>query len=345
MKATGPVVLFAIAVGMGSWLLAQPAVSVNPADSEYAPPRTLTYADAFILGVVEGITEYLPISSTGHLILTNALLGLDSKDPLVTASGDPLWLDPPSISSPGTPYTLKDAADAYAIMIQAGAIAAVILLYWSRLMGILAGLLGKNEEGLRLFRNLALSFAPAVVLGLLLDDWIEARLFGVIPVLIALVAGAFLMLWVERFRRHRHTYSRYDPEAGPDLHELKPGQAIMIGLLQCVAMWPGTSRSMMTIVGGYLAGLSPKRAAEYSFLLGLITLSAAAGYTTLKDGERMLQVLDPGPLLVGCLVACISAVLAVKWLVNYLTRHGLALFAWYRIVLAAAIGAYLLFAG
>lgn len=342
MKVSGKLVTLILLTGLGSWLFAQPAGSIGRADEAENPPRTITYGDALILGLVEGITEYLPISSTGHLILTNALLGLDTQDPLLQEDGSPVWLVEPSTGSTGVPYTLKDAADAYVIVIQAGAIAAVILLYWRRLLDMAAGVFGKNPDGLRLTRNLAISFAPAVVFGLLLDDWIEARLFGIVPVLVALVAGAILMLWVERYRRMRHPVSHYDPDAGPDLHNLSLGQALMIGLLQCVAMWPGTSRSMMTLVGGFLAGLSPRRAAEYSFLLGLITLTAAAGYTALKDGERMLLVLDPGPLLAGCVVACIAAALAVKWLVHYLTRHGLALFAWYRLVLAGIMGLTLL---
>lgn len=289
--------------------------------------RQLNYVDAVILGLVEGITEYLPISSTGHLLLTNRLLELDSEAPVRGKERD-IHLD-----EDGLPYSLKRAADAYAIIIQAGAILAVVVLYWNRLWGILLGLIGRNPEGRRLFINLMVAFFPAVVLGLLLDDWIESVLFGPIPIAIALAAGAILM-WVVEKRRKR---SGQAGEEGPDLHQLSWKQCLSIGLLQCVAMWPGTSRSMMTIVGGYIAGLSPKRAAEFSFLLGLITLSAAAGYRTLTDGRDMLAVLDPGPVLFGCVIAFISAVLAVKWLVGYLTRHGLGIFAWYRLVLSVLI--------
>ncbi len=312
----------------------RPETTVNQAPSRLL---TLTYTDAVILGLVEGITEYLPISSTGHLILTNELLGLNQNTPLTPDSASA-----PSSPNP-EPFTLKEAADAYAIIIQAGAIAAVVLLYWKRLLGMAAGLLGKDPEGLRLARNIIISFIPAVILGLLLDDLIEFYLFGPVPVIIALIAGGILMLAVEGWRKKQSISTEQGGSTKElDLPDLSVKQALTIGLLQCVAMWPGTSRSMMTIVGGYVVGLKPARAAEYSFLLGLITLSAAAAYKTLKSGEMMMQVLDPGPVLLGILIAFISAALAIKWLVAYLTRHGLALFAIYRFFLAALAALFLL---
>ncbi|MBC2593119.1 undecaprenyl-diphosphate phosphatase [Ruficoccus amylovorans] len=298
----------------------------------------MTYMDGLILGIVEGVTEYLPVSSTGHLILTNRFLGLDVPLPLLDDEGQ---LIPGKRIDPATgepaPFTLEEAANAYAIIIQGGAIIAVVILYWKRLWSIVEGLLGKNRNGLLLLRNLMAGFLPAAFLGLLLDDFIESVLFGVWPVVIALVGGAFLMLGVERWRRARHGSSA--PESGPDLHELSIRQSLLVGLLQCVAMWPGTSRSMMTIVGGYVVGLSPARAAEFSFLLGLITLSAASAYKALSLGPQMLAALDLGPVLFGIVVATVAAAFAVKWLVSYLTRHGLALFAWYRLALAAVVAA------
>ncbi|MEM7672112.1 MAG: undecaprenyl-diphosphate phosphatase [Verrucomicrobiota bacterium] len=297
----------------------------------------LTIIDGIILGLVEGITEYLPVSSTGHLILTNALLGLDVETPMYDETGAPLWKEEPGEAFPdGIPYTFKDAADAYAIIIQAGAIAAVIFLYWRRVRDMLLGILGKHPQGFRLGINLLIAFMPAVVLGLLFDDWIESKLFGVGPVIIALIAGGFLMLAVEYWRKRKMQHAVVD-EPGREIHTLSPLDALAIGFLQCVAMWPGTSRSMMTIVGGYLVGLRPTQAAEFSFLLGLITLSAAAAYKALKDGANMLIVLDPVSVLVGCIVAFVSAVLAIRWLVNALSRFGLTPFAYYRIILAIAI--------
>tara|TARA_R100000027_G_scaffold42073_3_gene31429 strand:+ start:24325 stop:25299 length:975 start_codon:yes stop_codon:yes gene_type:complete len=287
-------------------------------------PARLTYTDAVILGIVEGLTEYLPVSSTGHLILTNQFLGLDSDRPI----------EAQDLSSGEAPRTLKEAANAYAIIIQGGAILAVLLIYRRRICDIIAGIFGKSRNGLLLLRNLAAAFLPAAVLGLLLEDFIDRHLFGPLPVINALVIGAFLMLAVEKWRARR---GRVNATDGPDLHELSVARCLMIGLLQCVAMWPGTSRSMMTIVGGYLAGLSPARSAEFSFLLGLITLSAASGYKAVNEGQWMLQSLDLGPVVVGILVATVFAALSVKWLVSYLTRHGLAVFAWYRILLALAV--------
>ncbi|MGF1452263.1 MAG: undecaprenyl-diphosphate phosphatase, partial [Opitutales bacterium] len=260
------------------------------------------------------------------------------------------------VTQEAMPFTLKDAADAYVIIIQGGAILAVVILYWGRIWGMVEGLvflaltpLGKfnpalerrlrgntrAREGMLLARNLISAFLPAAIFGLLLDDWIEDKLFDVLPVITALVAGSFLMFAVERMRKRKTTFR--DLDVGPDLHELNIRQCVIVGLLQCVAMWPGTSRSMMTIVGGYVVGLNPVRAAEFSFLLGFITLSAASGYKALTVGQPMLEALDLGPVLFGIAVATISAALAVRWLVAYLTRHGLALFAWYRIALAVAV--------
>jgi undecaprenyl-diphosphatase len=289
--------------------------------------ESLDTIDAIILGLVEGITEYLPISSTGHLLLTNALLGLDSTEPIPGRDGLPL------LDKEGEPVTLKAAADAYSIVIQAGAILAVLFLYWPRIWQVVLGVLGLSPHGRLLARNLIVAFLPAAVLGLLLDDWIESMLFAPLPIAIALAFGGFLMLGVESWRKHQLP----GEDNITDLHTLGVKQCLFIGILQCFAMWPGTSRSMMTIVGGYMAGLNPARAAEFSFLLGLITLSAAAGYKTVTSGSEMFQVIETGPLLLGIFVAFISAALAVKWLVGYLTRHGLALFAWYRFALAALV--------
>lgn len=294
---------------------------------EVEPVEQLGTLDAVILGLVEGITEYLPISSTGHLLLTNSLLGLDSTEPLRNPDGSLL------LTPDGEPVTLKAAADAYAIVIQAGAILAVLFLYWPRIWQIILGVLGLSPNGRRLARNLIVAFLPAAVLGLLLDDWIESMLFAPLPIAIALAAGGVLMLGVEAWRKHQLP----DTDNILDLHSLSIRQSLFIGFMQCIAMWPGTSRSMMTIVGGYMTGLSPTKAAEFSFLLGLITLSAAAGYKGVSSGPELFLVVELGPLLLGIAVAFVSAALAVKWLVSYLTRHGLALFAWYRFALAALV--------
>ena len=292
----------------------------------------VTYTDAIVLGLVEGITEYLPVSSTGHLILTNHILGLDADTPLPDKNGNLVMVE----SDDGTevPFTLANAADAYAIIIQFGAILAVVVVYWRRILSIALGMLGKDPNGLMLLRNLIVAFLPAAVLGLLLDDIIESMLFGILPVITALVAGGILMLFVARWHKKKHSSKDVDC---PDLHELTIKQCLTVGFLQCIAMWPGTSRSMMTIVGGYLIGLNPVRVAEFSFLLGLVTLSAASAYKALSVGPLIVQTVPMGPILLGILVATVSAALAVKWLVGFLNKHGLAPFAWYRIALAIVV--------
>lgn len=311
-----------------------PAESALPETEADASEPILGWMDAFWLGLVEGVTEYLPVSSTGHLILTNELLGLNTEAPAYTPEGETIYLREPSGEDPGVVMTVEDAANAYAIVIQAGAIAAVLFLYWGRVWKVLQGMCGRSREGFLLGRNLILAFLPAVFFGLLLDDWIETKLFGVRPVALALFVGGLLMLGVEALRKRGRLGSA---DGGPDLHELSMKRALIIGLLQCIAMWPGTSRSMMTIVGGYLVGLSPVRAAEFSFLLGLITLTAAAAYKALQSGPQMVAAFSLPTVLFGCVVAFVSAAVAVRFLVAWLTKHGLGLFAWYRIALAAML--------
>ena len=315
-----------------------PLGAVAPAGPE-RPAAELSVGDAVLLGLVEGITEFLPISSTGHLIIANHALHLDATAPLHDAQGRPLWYTRPSAKRPeGEPLTLKLAADTYSVIIQFGAIAAVLLLYWSRLVGILRGLIGEDAAGLRLLGNLLIAFLPAAVLGLLLNRWIDGHLFSVLTVIIAQVAGAVLMLAVERWRRNRAA-----PEgSGLPLEALPARRALGIGLMQCLALWPGTSRSMTTIVGGYFAGFEPRVAAEFSFLLGLVTLTAATVYKGYSSGMAMIAVFGWPHVILGIIVATVSAAAAVKFLVGYLGRHGLALFAWYRFATAAALALFYL---
>jgi undecaprenyl-diphosphatase len=290
--------------------------------------------DAVVLGVVEGVTEFLPISSTGHLIITNQLLGLESEAQLVDGEGRPLWYRAPTPEKPdGVPLTLKLAADTYAVVIQVGAIAAVVLLYWPQFVGMLLGLFGRSSAGVRLLRNVLLAFLPAALIGFALHDMIDRYLFSVEAVIAALIAGAILMLWAERWRQTNSGagYSKGEPA------DLTPRKALGIGLAQCLALWPGTSRSMVTIVGGYLAGLSPVKAAEFSFLVGLPTLAGAAVYKGYKSGGAMIEVFGWSSVLLGGFVAAISAAIAVKFLVSFLARNGLALFAYYRLGLAAVL--------
>ena len=177
-----------------------------------------------------------------------------------------------------------------------------------------------------MLRNLALAFIPAPIIGLALEDQIDRYLFGIGPVIFALFAGGVLILIVDKWHRNQVH------DEGLDLHDLTPWNSLFIGLLQCVAMWPGTSRSLVTIVGGYLVRLSPAKAAEFSFLLGLVTLSAASIYKGYKLGPAIINSFGWETPVLGCVVGAISAAIAVKWMVAYLGKHGLAIFGVYRIV-------------
>ena len=270
---------------------------------------------ALILGLVEGLTEYLPVSSTGHLLLAQRLMGIDSST----------------------------ASDAFAICIQAGAILAVLGIYRQRVAQMVMGAVGRNEAGQRLLINLLSAFVPAAVLGLLLEKPIKKYLFGgdewgLWPVVAAWFAGGMAILVVSLARRRRGT----SPTTGFDLEHLTVRMALIVGLAQCIAMWPGVSRSLITIVGGVLVGLSLPAAVELSFLLGVITLTAATAYDALRHGPEMLATYGATPLLIGFGAAWLSAVLAVKWMVGYLKSHGMEIFGWYRVALAFVVAAWLL---
>ena len=300
------------------------------------PARTVTYTDAAILGVVEGITEFLPVSSTGHLIVASHELGLDADQVVPDKNGQPI-----STTHHGEtkPLTLKAAVDNYNIIIQGGAILAVLFLYWARIMSLLRGALGRDPQGLVVLRNLILAFIPSAAVGLLLEHWIDEHLFTYHVVAAAFAAGAVAMLIAEQWRKKKAPADLAG--SGPELYELSCKQALFIGTCQIASLWPGMSRSMTTIVGGYVAGLRPARAAEFSFLLGLMTLSAASGYKAVGHYAELRAALPLGPLALGILVATVSALVAVKWFVSWLGRHGLGAFAWYRLAAAVAIWAIL----
>jgi undecaprenyl-diphosphatase len=267
---------------------------------------------SIVLGLVEGITEYLPVSSTGHLILASSLLGL------------------------GRDEASKSALDAFEVVVQGGAILAVLGLYAPRVRSVLLGLVGRDPTGLKLAINLFLAFLPAAVLGLAVHEAIKRHLFNPPAVFAALFAGGVWMIWIDR-RRHQ----------GPrTVNDLSPRDALWIGLLQCASLWPGTSRSMMTISAGLLIGMRTTEAAEFSFLLGLPTLGAACLYELAKNlheaskhgTPNLFQELGVVACLLGVVVATLSAAFAVRWLVSFLNRHGLAPFGWYRIALCLVMG-------
>ena len=264
----------------------------------------LNTAHAIILGAVEGITEFLPVSSTGHLTIAERLMGLD-----------------------GT------AADTYAIAIQGGAIVAVLALYRQRVINLFNGLIGRDADGRRLLICLVSAFIPAAVLGVLFDDLIKEKLFGPWAVIAAwALGGVLLLIW----RQHG--------QDGGALETLQPPHAVMIGVAQAVALWPGTSRSLVALVGGLAVGLSLAAAVEFSFLLGLITLAAATVYDLLQNGSELKAAYGVNTPLIGLLVAFVTALLAVRWMVTYLQKHPLSVFGWYRLA-AAGFAAGLVVAG
>lgn len=308
--------------------LEQPVIHAAAADLTHTG---LSVLDAMILGLVEGITEYLPVSSTGHLILASGLLGLNE------------------------PETQRAAVNAFNIVIQGGAILAVLGLYFPRVLDMLRGMLGQSANGQRLLINLLIAFAPAMVLGFLFAEMIEEKLFNAPVVLGALALGGVFMIVLDRAKIAPMRKADARAQAGDNVPEnVRGGEidqmtwkaSLVIGLLQCVAMVPGTSRSMMTISGGVLVGLRPKQAAEFSFLLGLPTLGGACVYKATKevmrdDGPNMFEVIGVVPILAGLAVATVSAALAVRWLVGFLNSHGLAGFGVYRLLLAALLGGLL----
>ena len=297
------------------------AVATSSVAQKNAPPG-MTRGQAAVLGLVEGLTEYLPVSSTGHLLLAQHVMGI------AKSGGDPSTEQ----------ERRKQAADAYAICIQAGAILAVLGLYLRRIRQMVIGLMGKDRAGLNMVVNIAAGFVPAAVIGLLFESSIKRYLFGLRPVVAAWFVGGVAILALAWWQEKRPEQSR---PAKP-LEELTCKMALIVGFAQCVAMWPGVSRSLITIVGGLLVGLSMSAAVEFSFLLGMVTLSAATGYDALKHGRIMFQIYDPLSMTTGFVVAFVSAVLSVKWMVSYLNRHGLSLFGYYRVGIATVVGTLIL---
>jgi undecaprenyl-diphosphatase len=281
--------------------LAAVASRVNAGDGTVeAAANELTVPKAIVLGVVEGVTEYLPISSTGHLTVTEQLLDVGQTD------------------------ATRDVTKSYTVIIQIGAIFAVIGLYWRRLVEMLRGIAGRSTTGRRTFLALALAFLPAAAFGVLLGDPIQEHLFGTGPVAAAwIVGGIAILVFVRAFRR--------PPDAGLRLEEMGARQAIVIGLAQALALWPGVSRSLVTIVAALLVGLALPAAVEFSFLLGLATLGAASLYEIAKHGSEVIDTFGWVSPVVGIIAAFVAAVIAIKWLVDYLNHHDLSIFGYYRI--------------
>ncbi|MGA3119824.1 MAG: undecaprenyl-diphosphate phosphatase [Polyangiaceae bacterium] len=263
---------------------------------------------AVLLGIVEGLTEYLPVSSTGHLVLVGHLLGLSDDDP---------------------------ATSSFEIVVQLGAILAVVAHYWTLLGQKLRGLAARDAASFRLLAALAVAFAPTAVAGLLLRKTIKARLFGPIPVTAALVVGGVAMIVIERWigRRSRgfdHP-GTFGARGADGLDKVTPKRALAVGLGQCLSLWPGASRSMCTIVAGQLAGLSTATAAEFSFLLALPTLGAATLFEGYKARADLASRVGGFSLAVGLVVSFFVAWAVIASFLKYLRKHGLEPFGWYRI--------------
>lgn len=256
---------------------------------------------ALLLGIVEGLTEFLPISSTGHLIVAGSLLG----------------------------YT-GDQAKVFEIVIQAGAILAVCWEFRARLGSVIGGLF-RDPGANRFAVNLIVAFLPAAVLGLAFSNLIKASLFAPVPVAIAFVVGAFVILWAERRQRARPDTVRID-----DIDAMRWTDAFKIGCAQALALIPGTSRSGATIIGGMLFGLSRKAATEFSFFLAIPTLFAACAYEAVRN-RHLLAAADLPAFGVGFAAAFVSAFLCVRWLLRYVSHHDFTPFAWYRIAFGALI--------
>jgi undecaprenyl-diphosphatase len=264
---------------------------------------------AAIMGIVEGLTEFLPISSTGHLIMAASLLNFTGESVKV-----------------------------FEIAIQTGAMLAVIWEYRVRLKKTMAGITSEAVAQ-RFAMNVAIAFVPAVVMGLAFGKLIKSHLFHPVPVAAAFIVGGLIILWVEA--RHRRLYGDQDLQGGrrarvETVDDMSAADALKLGLIQCAALIPGTSRSGATIIGGMLLGLSRKAATEFSFFLGIPTLIGAGAYSLYKE-RAVLTAADIPMFAVGNLFAFISALLCIRWLIRYVSTHDFTVFAWYRIVFGGLV--------
>lgn len=257
----------------------------------------LLYLKALLLGVVEGLTEFLPISSTGHLIITAQLL--DFNDP---------------------------KGKVFEMVIQTGAMLAIVWEYRARFARVLSGLIG-DAAAQRFVINLVVAFMPAAVLGLAFGSMIKAHLFHAVPVAIAFIVGGIIILWVERGARRTRVEA---------VDDMTWKDALAVGFAQAVALIPGTSRSGATIIGGMLFGLSRRAATEFSFFLAVPTLIAAGAYDLYKN-RSLFDVSDVGWFSTGFVASFISAFLCVRWLLRYIATHDFRVFAWYRIVFGVVV--------
>jgi undecaprenyl-diphosphatase len=282
-----------------------------------ATATAMTPWKAAILGLVEGITEYLPISSTGHLLVASDLLGL------------------------GTTEADVEAANTYAVAIQFGAILAVAGLFWRRFREMLLGLVGRSAAGRHLLWILVVAAVPSAAIGFLVEEPLEEALYAPWPIVAAWLAGGLLILGLERAgkipRRGEARTEGHDP-----VLDITSRQALVIGLAQIAALWPGVSRSLSTMLGALLVGVGMVAAVEFSFLLGFVTLTGASLYKVATDGGALVDQFGVADPLIGLLFAFLSAVVAIKWMISYLERRSLAVFGWYRLAAAGLTAVFIL---
>ena len=295
-------------------------VAGSPADGRRGD--RITALDAAILGFIQGLTEYLPVSSTGHLILANYWLNLSQFSDKVGPLGRLMDKAP--------------AVDAFDIILHLGTFLAVLGLYRGRVGQMVRGITGGDAGGRRLLAALVIAFVPAAGAGLLFSRWITENLYNPVTVAAALAVGGVLMIVVEHFFWRR----RKDAARVTAVDGVFYWQAAVIGAAQCLALWPGTSRSMITILAALVVGLDMVAAAEFSFLLALPTLGAATVYEGLKHWPDLTQSVGSDGMVIGLVVSAVVAALAISGFVRWLTKHGLLPFGIYRLALAAAVYAY-----
>jgi len=262
---------------------------------------------AIILGIVEGVTEFLPVSSTGHLILATELLGFDAEK----------W-------------------SAFNVIIQLGAILAIVVLYWRTFWAVLEGMIRANPMSWRFIRNILIAFLPSAILGFLLINKIELLLGNALVVAVAFILGGIAILVIERLVKRTDIVG---------VAEMPVKTVIGIGFVQCLAMIPGVSRSGATIMGGLSLGVERRTAAEFSFFLAIPTMLGATTLELIKHHDALMAGASGvgfGTVAVGFVVSFVVAIVVVKAFVHYISRHGFAPFAWYRIVVGAGALAWLL---
>ena len=283
---------------------ATPAVSANASASRVE----LTVAKAAVLGVVEGLTEYLPVSSTGHLLITERILDVGQNE------------------------ADREAINSYTVIIQIGAILAVLAVSWRRVVEVLQGLIGRSEPGRRLLFALIVAFIPAAIIGKGGEKIITDKLLKPWPVVAAWIVGGVVLLVL---------WPKLSGRSGAALESLTLRQAAIIGGAQVLALWPGTSRSLVTIMAALAVGLNLVAAVEFSFLLGLLTLSAATAYEGLTHGSDVVDRFGTGTPFVGIVVAGIAAFISVRWMLSWLQHRGLEVFGYYRIGVGVVVAALL----